>query len=487
MLYASVIHKVHGGIFKVTSPNSSNTVVTRLPSNPSTVQGNPHNIYALKGSNGATELLTTWSVKRTSANGSFVGSGLFKYANNQWQSYGQPPAMDKHTRNVVIDPKNNSIWYVGAFNKYNRFKPSSSNSIYNGTGGGGGIFRFTNNGANWTRITPDSIYRAESIAINPDLFTSEAYVTTANDGIWKTDNVYASSPTFTRVIDFPYSRALRVFYAPDKSVWATTVGGGLFKLDDGRSKIGTVVTVPAGTGSALPITDNSLNPQNHWSNGGDASKRYIDLNLQERHSITNIVYADVWSRQLKISIYDGGATTVVFVSTNPKVNGLSKTNIPIDNILGDRVRIEVTNGNYMQTIEAEVHGAMIEADFTSIQTTPTANQSNIDDGNWTTTWNNGGNPSNAFIGLVLDKKRTVFNVQYTDRWQRKLKIQFYSEGKIVHELTTDTNNANGNPVTTNITVPDIPAGFISIREVGVPNQGVRWMTPTEIDVFGWPE
>ena len=491
VLYVSLVHSQHGGIFKVVNPNSPNPTVTQLLSQqgspyPNPTAGNPNNIYALKDSYGATQLLTSWGVKLNTSN-NFVGSGLYKYSNNQWQAVAQPPAMNTHTRNIVIDPKNDGIWFAAAFNKFSKFKlPTQSNAV---SDGGGGIFRFSNDGANWVRITPPSIYRAESIAINPEAFSKEAYVTTADNGLWKTTNVYAASPKFTRVAGFPYRHALRVFYAPDNSVWVTTFGGGLFKLDDERNKIGAVVTVPAGTSSAAPITDNNINnPQNHWSNGGNASKKYIDLNLQERHAITNIFYADVWSKQLKISIFDGIASPkIVFASGNPKADGLSKTDIPIDNIFGDRVRIEVLNGSYMQTIEAKVHGVMLEADFASIQTIPAANQSKIADGDNSTAWNNRGNPANAIVGLVLDKKRTVFNIKYTDRWRKILKIRFFNKGLLVHELTKETVNGNGTPTTTDISVPDIPTRFVSIREVGTPNQGVRWMTPTEIDVFGWPE
>ena len=488
VVYASVVHSIHGGIFKITNPNSSNVIVTRIPSRPPGTQGNPNNIHAYRNpATGQTELLTTWAVK-ISNNNDFTGSGLFKYvvATNTWETFNHPIAMNKRTKNLTINPKDSSIWYVSAFNKYSRYKTPSSNSIANG---GGGIFKYTGNGSNWSRITPSGMYRPENIAINPESYSNEAYVTTASDGIWRTNDVTVNSPIWNRVSDFPYSRALRVFYAPDKSVWASTFGGGLFKLDDDRSKLGTIVTIPAGTGSASPITDNSFNPQTHWSNGGNANKRSIELNLQERHSITSIVYADVWNRQLKVSIFDGsGAAKVVFnTSTNPRVGGISYTDIPVDNVLGDRIKIEVTNGSYMQTVEAEVHGVMVEADFASVTTNPVLNQGRIDNGEQTQSWSNGGVPQNASIGIALDEKRTIFNIKYRDSYRRNLRLKFYDEGKLIHQLDKQTNNSGGTLSTTDITVPHIPAKFVSIQVLNPQNQAVRWMTPTEIDIFGWPE
>ncbi len=224
-LYASVIHSKHGGIYVTEDVTAAKPLFTLLSKGPSLTKGNPNNIIALN--NG--DLLASWSVKFDHVTGKAVGSGVFKWVNStkKWLSYTQPKSMDKWTRDVVKHPTNDSVWFASSYNQYDKFNtPSKSNLVING---GGGIFRYSNNGAVFERITPEEIYRADSISINPNN-TDEAYVTTQSDGLWKTVNLNAPKPLFERVTTFNYRHPLRVFYSPVGKPWVTTFGGGVFYL-----------------------------------------------------------------------------------------------------------------------------------------------------------------------------------------------------------------------------------------------------------------
>jgi len=226
-IYASVVHSQFGGIYVSKNAQAKKPVFSLLTPNPKSVGGNPQTIISLE--NG--DLLTSWSVRFDAETGKPVGSGVFRWdttgeTQKNWQSFRQPKAMDIWTRDFVMHPKDSKIWFVAAYNRYNKFS-GKSNTVEQG---GGGIFRFSQNGEKYQRITPNSLYRADSISVNPSN-TNEAYVTTESEGLWKTNNLSAENPIFKRVESFPYRHTIRVFYSPQGQVWVTTFGGGLFRLD----------------------------------------------------------------------------------------------------------------------------------------------------------------------------------------------------------------------------------------------------------------
>ncbi|MEE9445803.1 MAG: hypothetical protein V3V19_09085 [Cocleimonas sp.] len=226
-VYASVVHSKFGGIYVCKNARAKVPVFSILTQNPKSVGGNPQTIFSLE--NG--DLLTSWSVRFDTETGKPVGSGIFRWdtagePQKDWHSFQQPKAMDIWTRDFVLHPDDPKVWFVATYNRYNKFS-GKSNKVEQG---GGGIFRFSQNGERYQRITPDRLYRTDSIRVNPKN-ADEAYVTTENEGLWKTSNLSDENPTFKRVESFPYRHTVRVFYSPQGQVWVTTFGGGLFRLD----------------------------------------------------------------------------------------------------------------------------------------------------------------------------------------------------------------------------------------------------------------
>lgn len=265
-LYASVVQRDYGGIYVADISSSNN--FTLLSSGPTGTVGNPYIIISLD--NG--DLLTSWSVIQDKNTGQLSenSAGIFKWssASSNWQSFTQPLSMRHWTKDILVDPDDASIWYAAAFNRYKKYS-NQSNDVANG---GGGLFRFTNNGANYQRISPPELYRVESITINPSN-TDEAYITTENDGLWKTANIKAISPTFTRVESFLFKHSFRTFYDPAGTIWVTTFGGGMWKHP------GAPVLPPAAMGISPANGDTINNPITYtWNAVVNSTWYYLWVN-----------------------------------------------------------------------------------------------------------------------------------------------------------------------------------------------------------------
>ena len=114
----------------------------------------------------------------------------------------------------------------------------------------GGLYRTTNRGVSWTKI--NSLDRVNSVAVDPD-DPNEAYLTTETDGLWFTENLQSTNPTFTAVAGYHFMQPMRVVYNPYNSneVWVTSFGGGfrvgeaLLPGDFNRDGAITIADVPA--------------------------------------------------------------------------------------------------------------------------------------------------------------------------------------------------------------------------------------------------
>lgn len=294
-LYVGVVHSRRGGIYTVSNLRSRNpTFYPFLYKGPGDTAGNPNNIFELN--NG--DLLTSWSAK-VGPNQKLQGAGIYRWrmTSQRWQRPVQPRAMMSWTRDVTVDPHNQSIWYAAAFNRYSRFS-GRSNAVADG---GGGIFRFTNNGASYQRITPASIYRAHSISVNPRN-PDEAYVASADDGLWLTNNLTAAVPSFRRVAAFPYRAPLRVFYAPDNGVWVTSYGGGIWKQQPNATTRARIerVWVPVNAAMAGNIFDTNI--ESHWVNDGSSATSGFTVYTRDRYRIRRIRYKDSFPRDLSVTV-----------------------------------------------------------------------------------------------------------------------------------------------------------------------------------------
>ena len=108
-----------------------------------------------------------------------------------------------------------TTWYAGVFSHWG----APPNNL-------GGLYRTTDRGLNWTQIS--DLDRVESVTVNPQ-DSNVLYLTTEVQGLWLTQNLRQSSPTFTLVPDYPFRHPTRVFFNPynHKEVWVTSFGGGM--------------------------------------------------------------------------------------------------------------------------------------------------------------------------------------------------------------------------------------------------------------------
>jgi photosystem II stability/assembly factor-like uncharacterized protein len=213
-LYASVAKSSAGGIYVTTDAQAGAAATwTKLAAPPRT-EGHAFNIQVLKDGT----LVATYSGRRDATGAFTPSSGIFVSTNGgqAWQDVSDP-GMLYWTKDVVVDPSdpNQNTWYV---------------SVFSGWGGPpnglGGLYRTTNRGQSWVKI--NALDRVNSLAIDP-ADANQAYLTTEIDGLWYTDNLQASVPTFTPVAGYHFMQPMRVVYNPYNSheVWVTSFGGGL--------------------------------------------------------------------------------------------------------------------------------------------------------------------------------------------------------------------------------------------------------------------
>jgi hypothetical protein len=146
------------------------------------------------------------------------------------------------TRDVVVDPSDpdQNTWYV---------------CVYSGWGGApnglGGLYRTTDRGMHWIKLTGSQFDRVASITFNPKK-PEQAYLTTETQGLWISDDMNNSQPAWTLVDSYPFRQPERVFFNPYKQdeIWVTSFGNGL-RLADLSSN--GIKEEPATLGSVLKI------------------------------------------------------------------------------------------------------------------------------------------------------------------------------------------------------------------------------------------
>ena len=92
----------------------------------------------------------------------------------------------------------------------------------------GGLYKTTNRGTSWTKLTGSQFDRVTSITFDP-LNTNQAYLTTETQGLWFSSNMNSVTPTWTLVNSYPFRQPERVFFNPynQSEVWVTSFGNGM--------------------------------------------------------------------------------------------------------------------------------------------------------------------------------------------------------------------------------------------------------------------
>ena len=219
-MYASVIHygggTGQGGIWMTSDlSNLGSSTWTKL-ANPPRTEGHPASIVVLNDG----KMVCTFSGRRNSGGNFTASSGVFIYdpVANTWADVSHTD-MQYWTKDIVIDPSDpaQNTWYVAVFSGWG-----------GAPNGKGGLFRTTNRGASWTKLTGTQFDRVTSIAFNPSV-NNEAYLTTETQGLWISSTIHTAAPAWSLVNNYPFRQPERVFFNPYNisEVWVTSFGNGL--------------------------------------------------------------------------------------------------------------------------------------------------------------------------------------------------------------------------------------------------------------------
>lgn len=207
-LYASVVSSSSGGVYRF-DLEKPRQPAQRLPAPPRT-KGHPYNVHVLRDGS----IVATYSGHQDGNSRVFAErSGVFWLPSGAdgWEDRSAPE-MRFWTKDIVIDPQNESRWYVGVFSHDARDF--------------GGLYRTLDRGLTWQRIGFPR--RVESCAIDPKN-PDRMYMTTEDEGLWVSGDRNADSPTFRWVEDYPFLHPMRVFWNPfdPSEVWSVSFGGGV--------------------------------------------------------------------------------------------------------------------------------------------------------------------------------------------------------------------------------------------------------------------
>ena len=267
-MYASVIHfggtqgSQLGGIYVTNNLSAGATSAwTKLP-NPPRTEGHPACIEVLKDG----KMVCTFSGRRTTA-GFTISSGVFLYdpATNAWSDVSHA-GMLYWTNDIIIDPSDpaQNTWYVCVFSGWG----GAPNGL-------GGLYKTTDRGKNWTKLTGSQFDRVSSLTFNPQI-SNQAYLTTETQGLWMSNNMNAASPTWTLVDSYSFRQPERVFFNPynPNEMWVTSFGNGM--------KVGLInatgLNVVKSDQSKISVYPNPFNETIHFSNS-DLSHQVIKINV----------------------------------------------------------------------------------------------------------------------------------------------------------------------------------------------------------------
>ncbi len=232
-MYASVIHygggAGQGGIWMTNDLNNgAASVWTQLAAPPRT-EGHPACIQVLNDG----KVVCTFSGRRNGGGTFTASSGVFLY-DPVAQSWTDVSHADMYywTKDLVIDPADatQSTWYAAVFSGWG----GAPNGL-------GGLFKTTNRGVNWTKLTATQFDRVTSLTFNPQN-ADQAFLTTETQGLWVSNNMHAAVPVWNLVDAYPFRQPERVFFNPfnQNEMWVSSFGNGMkVGLMSGGSSLST--------------------------------------------------------------------------------------------------------------------------------------------------------------------------------------------------------------------------------------------------------
>jgi photosystem II stability/assembly factor-like uncharacterized protein len=221
-MFASVIHfggtqgSQLGGIYMTNNLSAGASSTWVKLSNPPRTEGHPASIVVLNDGN----MVCTFSGRINPSSAFTNSSGVFLYnpETDSWSDQSDP-GMDYWTKDIILDPTDTTqnTWYAAVFSGWG----GAPNGL-------GGLYETSDRGSSWTKLTGTQFDRVTSITFNP-LKTSEAYLTTETQGLWISDNMNTSIPTWQVVDSYPFRQPERVFFNPynQQEMWVTSFGNGL--------------------------------------------------------------------------------------------------------------------------------------------------------------------------------------------------------------------------------------------------------------------
>ncbi|MEI6088854.1 MAG: T9SS type A sorting domain-containing protein [bacterium] len=221
-MYASVVHfggtqgSQLGGIYMTNNLSAGVASTWTKLANPPRTEGHPACIQVLNDG----KMVCTFSGRRNSSGAFTNSSGLFIYdpTKDTWidKSF---TGMYYWTNDIVIDPNDEtqSTWYVCVFSGWG----GAPNGL-------GGLYRTTNRGTNWLKISGSQFDRVTSLTFNPQN-TKQAYLTTETQGLWISDNMDKNTPNWSLVNSYPFRQPERVFFNPynKNELWVSSFGNGM--------------------------------------------------------------------------------------------------------------------------------------------------------------------------------------------------------------------------------------------------------------------
>jgi hypothetical protein len=223
--------------------NLASSQWTHLPTPPRT-EGHPASTEVLNDG----KMVCTFS-GRINPSGSFTpSSGVFIYdpALNSWSDVSDPN-MYYWTKDIIIDPRDatQNTWYIGVFSGWG----GPPNGL-------GGLYKTINRGINWTKLTGTQFDRVTSLTFNPQNL-NQAYMTTETQGLWVSQNMQATVPTWDLVDSYPFRQPERVFFNPfnTNEMWVTSFGNG---MKTGFMNLTSVTEIPL-AGSDFSAYPNPFN------------------------------------------------------------------------------------------------------------------------------------------------------------------------------------------------------------------------------------
>jgi hypothetical protein len=224
--YASVINHAGsgaaGGVYRCDNLNLLASSTWTLTPAPPRTEGHPACLTVLNDG----KLVATFSGRRTTVFTASSGCYLYNPTTNAWTDVSHT-GMHYWTKDIVVDPNDatQNTWYVNVFSGWG----GAPNGL-------GGLYKTTNRGGAWTKLSGSTLDRVTSCTFNPSN-ANEIYITTEVQGLWMSSNINSGTPTFSNVASYPFRQPERVFFNPSNSseMWVTSFGNGM--------KMGTMGTI----------------------------------------------------------------------------------------------------------------------------------------------------------------------------------------------------------------------------------------------------